>query len=442
MSQTNRDGNKDRRQFLTLAGKSLGLAAISSSAIAGLLKDIHAATKSIAHLTPEDAAMDEDFWFTIQNAFSVTRGIINLNNGGVSPSPRIVTEALVRYIWQQEDATAYTMWQILEPQSETIRTGLAEMFGCDREEIAITRNASESLETLLLGMNLTSGDEILTTTQDYGRMLTTVRQREQREGISLRLIKIPIPPQNLNEIAAAFERAVTPRTRLIQIAHQVNITGQITPVKAVCDMARARGIETIVDGAHSFAQFDFKQKDLGCDYFGTSLHKWLYAPKGTGLLYVKRDKIERIWPLFAAEQKQTKDIRKFEEIGTHSAAPKLAIGEALLFHNGIGGKRKEARLRYLSRYWMNRLKDIPKIRFNTSFDPAQSCAIANVQIEGTNPSAVGNYLFSTYRIFTTPIIHEEFQGLRITPNLYTTLGELDRFCGVMETIARKGLPAA
>ncbi|MEP6708152.1 MAG: aminotransferase class V-fold PLP-dependent enzyme, partial [Pyrinomonadaceae bacterium] len=384
----------------------------------------------------------EDFWFTIQNAFSVTRGIINLNNGGVSPSPRIVTEALVRYIWQQEDATAYTMWQILEPQSETIRTGLAELFGCDREEIAITRNASESLETLLLGINLKSGDEILTTTQDYGRMLTTVRQREQREGISLKLIKIPIPPQNLSEIAAAFERAVTSRTRLIQIAHQVNITGQITPVKAVCDMARARGIETIVDGAHSFAQFDFKQKDLGCDYFGTSLHKWLYAPKGTGMLYIKRDKIEHIWPLFAAEQKQAADIRKFEEIGTHSAAPKLAIGEALLFHNGIGGKRKEARLRYLSRYWMNRLKDIPKVRFNTSFDPAQSCAIANVQIEGLNPAAVGNYLFATHRIFTTPIIHEEFQGLRITPNLYTTLGELDRFCGVMEAIARKGLPAA
>jgi selenocysteine lyase/cysteine desulfurase len=433
--------NFDRRNFLSLTGKGLGLVALSSATVGTLLTEIHAATKHIAHLSPEEVAMDEDFWFTIQNSFSVTRGIINLNNGGVSPSPRIVTEALVRYIWQQEDATAYTMWQILEPQSETIRTGLAELFGCDREEIAITRNASESLETLLLGINLKSGDEILTTTQDYGRMLTTVRQREQREGIALRLIKIPIPPQNLSEIAAAFERAVTPRTRLIQIAHQVNITGQITPVKAVCDMARARGIETIVDGAHSFAQFDFKQKDLGCDYFGTSLHKWLYAPKGTGLLYVKRDKIEHIWPLFAAEKKQAADIRKFEEIGTHSAAPRLAIGEALLYHNGIGGKRKEARLRYLSRYWMNRLKDIPKVRFNTSFDPAQSCAIANVQIEGLNPAAVGNYLFANHRIFTTPIIHEEFQGLRITPNLYTTLGELDRFCRIMETIARKGLPA-
>src|SRR6266404_5752246 len=430
----------DRRNFLSLTGKGLGLAALSSTTIGALLQKINAAAKSIAHLTPEQAAIDEDFWFEIQKAFTVTRGIINLNNGGVSPSPRLVTEALVRYIWQQEDATAYTMWQILEPQSETIRTGLAELFGCDREEIAITRNASESLETLLLGLDLKSGDEVLTTTQDYGRMLTTIRQREQREGIKLNLIKIPIPPKNIDEITAAFQRAMTPRTRLIQIAHQVNITGQITPVKAVCEMARAHGVETIVDGAHSFAQFDFKQKDLDCDYFGTSLHKWLYAPKGTGLLYIKRDKIAKIWPLMAAESKQANDIRKFEEIGTHSAAPKLAIGEALLFHNGIGAKRKEARLRYLSRYWMSRLKDVPKIRFNTSLDPSQMCAITNVHIEGTNPEAVVKYLFDKHHIFTVPIMHQEFQGVRITPNVYTTLNELDRFCDQMELIARNGLP--
>ena len=430
-----------RRNFLSLAGKGVGLAALSSTTVAGLLKSVTAATTSVAHLTPQQAAMDEDYWSTIQNAFSVTRGIINLNNGGVSPSPRIVTEALVRYIWQQEDATAYTMWQILEPQSETIRTGLAELFGCDREEIAITRNASESLDTLLLGLDLKSGDEVLTTTQDYPRMLTTIRQRERREGIKLSVIKIPIPPRNIEEITSAFERAITPRTRLIQISHQVNLTGQITPVKAVCEMARARGVETIVDGAHSFAQFNFKQTDLNCDYFGTSLHKWLYAPKGTGMLYVKRDKIAKIWPLFPAEEKQKADIRKFEEVGTHSAAPRLAIGEAMLFHNGVGGKRKEARLRYLSHYWMNQLKGIPGVRFNTSFEPAQMCAIANVQIQGLDPVKIGSYLFSKHRIFTTPIVHEEFQGLRITPNLYTTLNELDRFCGVMADIARKGLPA-
>jgi len=430
-----------RRDFLSLACKSLGLAALSSGTVASLLRDVEAAAKSVAHLTPEEAAMDEDYWDNIQNSFSVTRGIINLNNGGVSPSPRIVTEALVRYIWEQEDATAYTMWQILEPQSETIRTGLAELFGCDREEIAITRNASESLEILLMGMNLQPGDEILTTTQDYPRMLTTLRQREKREGLKIKLLQVPIPPKNLSEITAAFEKGISANTRLILISHEINITGQITPVKAVCDLARSRGIETIVDGAHSFAQFYFKQSDLGCDYFGTSLHKWLYAPKGTGLLYVKRDKIEKLWPLMAAEQKQASDIRKFEEIGTHSAAPRLAIGEALLFHNGIGGRRKEARLRYLSRYWMNRLREIPKVRFNTSFDPNQSCAIANVHIDGTNPDAVVKYLFDKHRIFTVPIVHEEFQGIRITPNVYTTLGELDRFCDQMELIARHGLPS-
>src|SRR6188508_3331095 len=390
----------DRRSFLTSAGKGLGLIALSSATVASLLENVTAAGKHISRLSPVEAAADEDYWTTIQQAFSVTRGIINLNNGGVSPSPRIVTEAFVRYTWQQEDATAYTMWQILEPQSETIRTGLAEIFGCDAEEIAITRNASESLEILLMGLDLKSGDEILTSTQDYPRMLTTLKQRELREGLKLNLIKIPIAPANVDDIAAAFERAVTPKTKLILVSHQINLTGQINPVKKVCEMARSRGIETIVDGAHSFAQFDFKRDDLQCDYFGTSLHKWLYAPKGTGMLYVKKDKIAKVWALMASEDKNRNDIRKYEEIGTHSAAMRLAIGEAILFHNAIGGKRKEERLRYLSRYWMNNLKAIPRVGFNTSFDPKQSCAIANFKIEGVDPVKLGGYLMSKHKIFT------------------------------------------
>jgi selenocysteine lyase/cysteine desulfurase len=207
-------------------------------------------------------------------------------------------------------------------------------------------------------------------------------------------------------------------------------------------MARRRGVETIVDGAHSFAQFDFKREDLQCDYFGTSLHKWLHAPKGTGMLYVRRDKIARLWPLMAADEKQRGDIRKFEETGTRSAAPRLAIGEALLFHQGVGARRKEARLRRLSRYWMEQLRELPNVRFNTSFDPQQSCAIANVHVEGIDPSALGSHLMSAHKIFTTPIVHEEFKGLRITPNVYTTLGELDRFCEVIKRVASKRLPAA
>jgi selenocysteine lyase/cysteine desulfurase len=432
----------DRRRFLSSAGKGLGLAALSSSTVAALLCDVTTAAARVAHLTAEDVASDEDFWFQIQQAFSVTRGIVNLNNGGVSPSPRLVTEALVRYQWQQEDATAYTMWEILEPQSETIRTGLAEVFGCDREEIAITRNASESLETLLCGLDFKPGDEILTSDQDYPRMITTLRQRSRREGIVLKLVKIPVAPRDPSEITAAFERGISPRTRALLVSHVVNLTGQITPVRAICDMARARGIESIVDGAHSFAHFPFKRDDLGCDYFGTSLHKWLFAPKGTGMLYVRRDKIERVYALMAAEERQASDIRKFEETGTRSAAPRLAIGEALLFHAGVGAARKEARLRYLARYWMNRVKDVPRVRFHTSFDPRQSCAIANVQVEGAEPYALHNYLMNAHKIFTTPIIHEDFSGTRVTPNLYTTVAELERFCDALERVARKGLPAA
>ncbi len=430
----------DRRSFLSMAGGGIGLATLCSASLSGLFTGLQAAVRRVDHLTPDQSASDEDFWREIQQSFSVTRGITNLNNGGVSPSPRIVTEALVRYIWEQEDATAYTMWQILEPQSETIRTALAGMFGCDREEVAITRNASESLEILLAGMDFKPGDEILTTTQDYPRMLTTLRQREIREGLVLKLIQVPIAPRNLDAIVGAFEKGITPKTRLILISHVINITGQITPVKAVCELARSKGIEVIVDGAHSFGHFAFKQKDLGCDYFGTSLHKWLFAPKGTGLLYVKREKIEKIWPLMAADKKQSADIRKYEEIGTHSAAPRLAIGEALLFSNGIGAERKEARLRFLSRYWMNKLKSLPNVQFHTSFDANQSCGIANIEIVGIDPGAIGGYLMDKHKIFTTPIVHDEFKGIRITPNLYTTLHELNRFVEVMETIAKNGLP--
>jgi isopenicillin-N epimerase len=431
-----------RREFLGSVGKGLGLAAMTTATIGSLFNELYASTKRVEHLSPELAAADEDFWFDIQRSFSVTRGIVNLNNGGVSPSPRVVTEALCRYIWESEDATAYTMWQILEPQSETIRTGLASVFGCDPEEIAITRNASESLEILLMGMDLKSGDEVLTTTQDYPRMLTSLRQRGLREGLELKFVKVPVPPKNLDEITSAFEKGITGKTRVILVSHVINLTGQITPVKAICDLAKSKGIEVIVDGAHSFAHFEFKQSDLGCDYFGTSLHKWLFAPKGTGLLYVKKDKIEKMWPLMAAEKNEATNIRKFEEIGTHPAAPRLAIGEAILFHQGIGPARKEARLRYLRDYWANQLKGLPKIRFNTSFDKNQSCGIANVEIEGIDPGAIGTYLFNTHKIFVTPIIHDEFKGLRITPSVYTTLKELDKFSEVMATIAKKGLPTS
>ncbi|HEU5162115.1 MAG TPA: aminotransferase class V-fold PLP-dependent enzyme [Thermoanaerobaculia bacterium] len=432
--------SSSRRGFVSSVGKGVGLAALSWSAVAALAEELQAAAQKVAALTPQQAATEEDFWFQIQQAFTPGRGITNLNNGGVCPSPRIVTEALHRYQWQQEEATAYTMWQILEPQSETVRAGLARLFGCDAEEIAITRNASESLETILMGIDLQRGDEILTTSQDYPRMLNTLRQREQREGIKLSLIQIPVVAEKPDEIVRAFEQAITPRTKMILVSHMVNITGQVLPVREICALARARNIPSVVDGAHSFAHIVHTRDDLGCDFYATSLHKWLYAPKGTGLLYARRDLIPTVWPLMAAEDRQAADIRKFEEIGTHSAAPRVAIGEAILFHDGVGAARKEARLRYLSRYWMNQVKSLPNVRFHTSFDD-RSCAIATVEIEGLEPGAVTAHLMARYKIFTTPIGHEQFKGVRVTPNLFTTLSELDRFAEALTMIARNGLPA-
>ncbi len=337
-----------------------------------------------------------------------------------------------RYLDLSNEAPVYTMWQMLEPQVESVRRSLAREFGCDPEEMAITRNASEGLEAVQLGLDLKPGDEVLTTTHDYPRMLTTWRQRERRDGIVLKTISFPFPPPSLDALAECFERAVTPRTKVILVCHMTNLTGQVFPVKRICRMARERGIETIVDGAHAFAHFPFKHEDLDCDYYGTSLHKWLFAPHGTGFLYVRRSKIGKVWPLMAAEKRQDEDIRKFEEIGTHPAANHNAIAEALVFHAGIGAERKAERLRYLRDRWMKRLAASPRVRIHTSFDPAMSCAIGNVQIEGVDTEKLGKHLFDTRRIIVVPIKHPEFEGLRVTPCVYTTPDEVDQFAEAME----------
>ena len=388
-----------------------------------------------------DRTGDETFWREIQQAFTVNRSYVNLNNGGVCPSPRVVQEAMKRALDLSNEAPVHTMWDLLEPQVESVRRSLAAEFGCDSEEIAITRNASEGLETVQLGLDLKPGDEMLTTTHDYPRMLTAFRQRERRDGVVLKTISFPFPPRSLDELAERFERAVTPRTRVILVCHMTNLTGQVFPVQRICRMARERGIAAIVDGAHAFAHFPFRQTDLDCDYYATSLHKWLFAPHGTGMLYVRRSKIGKLWPLMAADVKQDGDIRKFEEIGTHPAANHNAIAEALVFHRGIGAERKAARLRYLRDRWMRRLAALPRVRIHTSFDPAMSGAIGNVQLEGVDTVKLAKHLFDSRRIIVVPIKHAEFEGLRVTPCVYTTLDEVDLFAEELEKVLARGLPA-
>ena len=397
------------------------------------------ATGFLGNRSMEDVAADEDYWFEIQQAFTVDRSIVNLNNGGVSPSPRIVQDAMRRYLEYSNQAPVYTMWQVLEPQIESVRRRLAAAFGCDTEEMAITRNASEALEICQLGLDLKPGDEVLTTDQDYGRMLTTWDQRVRRDGIVVKKLSFPAPPPSLDYLADLFAKGITPRTRVIHFCHITNLSGQIFPVREICQLARSRGIEAIVDGAHAFAHFPFQRDDLDCDFYGTSLHKWLLAPHGTGFLYVRKAKIEKLWPLMAAPAEWNGNIRKFEEIGTHPAANHNAIAEALTFHEGIGAERKAARLRYLRDRWMKRLDGQPRVKLHTSYDPAQSCGLANVEIEGLDPGKIAGYLWEKRRIIVTPIGHPACTGLRVTPNVYTTLDEVDTFVAAMEAVIKNGL---
>ena len=382
--------------------------------------------------SPWEIAKNEDYWARVQQAFTVDRSLINLNNGGVSPAPEYVQAAMKRHLDYSNEAPVYTMWRILEPQREGVRKRIARNFGADPEEIALTRNASESLQICQFGFDLKVGDEVLTTDQDYPRMINTFKQRERREGIKLKQFSIPVPAEDDDEIVRLFEENITPRTKLILMCHIINITGQILPVKKVVNMARKKGIPVIVDGAHAYAHFDFKHSDLDCDYYTTSLHKWLFAPHGTGMLYVKKDKIKNLWPLMAAQQSQDEDIRKFEEIGTHPAANYLAIAEALTFHEGIGTKPKEARLKYLNDIWIDELVDGEKVVLHTSRDPKYACGIATVQIKGMEPGELNSALWRDYRIITTPINHPQFQGIRVTPNVYTTMEEAGRFIDAMK----------
>ena len=433
---------QSRRQFFgTMSVPAVSAVAIAYLDPARIARALGAMTELSQYPgSPESIAGDEDIWFEVSQAFTVDRSIVNLNNGGVSPSPAIVQQAMKRHLDYSNTVPPYTMWKILEPQREGVRQRMAHQFGCDPEEIALTRNASEGLQICQFGIDLKSGDEVLTTTQDYGRMINTFKQRERREDIVLRQFVVPVPSEDPSKLVSLFEQQITPRTRVILMSHMINLTGQILPVREVAAMARRHGIPVIVDGAHALAHFDFKLSDLDVDYYATSLHKWLFAPHGTGLLYVRRDKIKDLWPLMAANEAQVADIRKFEEIGTHPAANYLAIAEALTFYQEIGPKRKEARLIYLRNYWANRLLENDRVSLHTSLKPGFACGIANVQIEGVDSGDLNTWLFKEHRILTTAIKHDEFEGIRVSPSVYTTHEELDRFCDAVEHVIRNGLP--
>ncbi|MDZ4844589.1 MAG: aminotransferase class V-fold PLP-dependent enzyme [Chitinophagales bacterium] len=381
---------------------------------------------SYDHFSPQQIAEDEDFWFVIQQAYTPTSLFINLNNGGVCPQPKVVQESFMHYYKLANQAPAYYMFGEFTRQRESIKKKLATLSGCPYEEISLTRNATEALETVLMGLELKAGDEIITTNQDYPTVMAGMMQRERRDRIKIVKISIPTPAEDSAEVVQRFKAAITPKTKLIVVSHIVYLTGQILPIREICDMAHTSGLEVIVDGAHSFAQLDFKIADLNCDYFGTSLHKWLNAPFGCGMLWMKKEHITKVWSLFGSPDDQKDKMSKFEHLGTRNFPAELAINEAIDFHNGIGIQRKEARLRYLKSYWANAVVGLPKLKFNTSLKEGFSCSLCNFHIEGMTAEAMHKTLMDEHKIFTTMIKHEEFEGVRVTPHLYTKLSDLDR----------------
>jgi selenocysteine lyase/cysteine desulfurase len=377
---------------------------------------------------------------SLQRAFDCDRTLVNLNNGGVSPTPSHVLDQMIRDLRFSNELPVEHMWRVLEPRIESVRRDLARDFGSDAEEMAIVRNASEANETMIFGLDLKRGDEVIVTSQNYPRMLTAWDQRVRRDGIVVKSITFPLPPKSRQQVVDRFAEAITPRTRAIEVTHITNYSGQILPVRELVDLARPKGIAVFVDGAHAFAHFPFTRDALGCDYYGTSLHKWLLAPVGTGFLYVRRDKVPGLWPLMAAPKEMDANIRKYEEIGTHPAANHNAVSVALAFHRAIGAERKVARLRWLRDRWARRLlQESDRVRVLTQLDSPDSGAIGLFDVDGLDPAKLQPWLMARHNIVTTLIVHEEFKGLRITPNVYTTPDEIDLFADRVLQAIRRGV---
>ncbi len=416
-----------RRKFL---GTGLGFLAFANASFA---LEAEKRMARISNFSGGDVD-DEDFWSWIRESYTVSPNLLNLNNGGVAPQPKVVQDAHIRYYQYSNEAPSYYMWQILDQGREPLRKKLADICGCDAEEVAINRNATEGLNTVIFGLDLKPGDEVVLTKQDYPNMMNAWKQREKRDGVKLVWLDLPLPMTNDDDIVKMYTSAFTSRTKVVHVTHLINWTGQILPIKRIADEAHKRNIEVIGDGAHTLAHFDFRVPDLGCDYFASSLHKWMSAPFGSGLLYIRKDKIRKVWALLSNNEPDGPDIRKFESLGTRSFASEMAIGAAADFHQVMGNKRKEDRLRFLKDYWVKQVRDLPGISFYQPDHTSQSCAIANIAVKGKKPEEVSAELFNKHRIHTVAINWENIHGVRVTPNVYTNKKDLDRLVTAIRSL--------
>ncbi|MCB0542962.1 MAG: aminotransferase class V-fold PLP-dependent enzyme [Saprospiraceae bacterium] len=420
----------NRRSFIRRTAAALGSLALHQN-----FSEAFPMTRPSPVFTSREDLSDDDFWRQIRTAFSASPNLINLNNGGVSPTPRATLDALDYYNRMCSEAPSYYMWRVLNEDREPLRYNLAALAGVDPEEVAINRNSTEALNTLIFGLNLKRGDEVVLSKYDYPHMVNAWKQREMREGIRLVWVDLMLPSEDEKYLVEAYASKFSERTKVVHLTHVINWNGQIMPVRKIADRAHAAGIEVLVDAAHSFALLDYKIPDLGCDYWGTSLHKWMCAPYGSGMMWIRKDKISSVWPLLSHDKPDSDNIKKFESLGTRSFPTEMAIGYSLDLHNYIGTARKQQRLHFLKNYWMERVRELSKIRLYTSMDPRWGCAIGNVGIEGKASEKFAGALFTDWKIHVTTIVWEQVDGIRITPNVYTTTDELDKLVKAIREIA-------
>ncbi len=375
--------------------------------------------------TSASLASDEDFWEGIRGGYRLNPNFINLENGYYNITPQATLEKYIQHIREVNLQGAYYMRTVQFENKKRIAARVARLVGCPEDTLVLTRNTTESLDTIISGFPWKAGDEAIFAIQDYGAMQDMFKQLARRQGIVLKVISLPTNPASDEEIVDLYAKAITDKTKLIMVCHMVNVTGQINPIRQICDMAHARGVEVMVDGAHAVAQFEFKISELNCDYYGASLHKWLAVPLGVGILHVCKEKIAQIWPLIAEEGVPLTDIRHLNHVGTIPVHTDLAVDDAIDFYEKLGPARKEARLRFLQNYWTTKVRSIPRARLHHPADPTKSCAIANVGIEGIKPSVLAERLLKEYKIYTVAIDGGNVHGCRITPNVFTTLKELD-----------------
>ncbi len=415
----------NRRNFLLTSAATLSALDLFSTIDKPFTRSLEKQLSKLENQSFDASVENEDFWGWIRENYTISANLINLNNGGVSPQPKVVQDAHIRNYQYSNEAPSYYMWRILNEQREGLRQKLAVLCGVMPEEIAINRNTTEGLNSIIFGLDLKEGDEVVLSTFDYPNMMNAWKQREKRDKIKLVWIDIPQPTEDDATIVKLYESAISSKTKIVHITHLINWTGNIVPCKAIADMAHKKGCEVIVDGAHSFAHMDYKIEDTGADYFATSLHKWLGAPFGSGLMYIKKDKIKKVWALLSSAEPDGDDIKKFENLGTRSFASEMAIGTAIDFHNIIGAKRKEARLRFLKDHWIEKAVKLPKAKIFTSLKSNYSCAIASIGFEGWQAQQVEFNLFDNYKIHSGSVIRENVNGIRVSPNVYTNIQELD-----------------